>query len=139
MDKPKGFENDVSEYGPVSFDSYSGEPVKWGHTIHSRLGDDRFNELRSLFQLEVTNRDPWNTEWSVIRKTLSLTEAIEKYGPVTQLLVGPRGGSRTIQFTKTIKEVNPRYKYSDNKIKFFSTNIEGDFSTIPKDLVAIDK
>lgn len=93
--KPKGYEDALGEFGPQLFDSYSGEPVAWGFRIIRHLGD-KFDALRLFGKLECSYPD-----WFLITKELTFKEAIEKYGKVTSMVTGPRGGFRKITFGET--------------------------------------
>lgn len=51
-DKPAGYEDDLSDYGPQINDGYCGKTIGWGFAIIRYLMDDRFNALRSAGSLE---------------------------------------------------------------------------------------
>lgn len=91
--KPKGYENDLSEYKACLFDSCCGEPVAWGFQILRHLGQERFDALRQYGSLECSY-----PTWFLIVKSLTRAEAIDKYGPVTSEEFGPRGGWRSATF-----------------------------------------
>lgn len=86
------FISPVSE--PLLFDSYCGEPVSWGKRIIRHLGEDLFDELRRECPVECIDVG----EWFIVDKTLNRQEAIEKYGPITNEELGPRGGFRSVTF-----------------------------------------
>lgn len=90
--KPSGFESDLSEYGPMIYDSCSGEPVAWGFRINNHLGN-KFEELRQNYDLECIF-----PTWFVITKRLTREMAINLYGPETEIERGPRGGFKSITF-----------------------------------------
>lgn len=116
--KPKGYEKYLGEYGVVSFDGYSGVPVLWGWKIHSYLGEPLFDKLRSEHHLHCIS--PGN--WAIVDRSLSLAEAIDKYGKITKVVVGPRGGSRHTVFSKKMNEVDKQRK-SDSIVTIFSSNL----------------
>ncbi len=93
---PEGYEDDLGEYGPVGYDNSCGEPTSWGFPLRRHLGEERFNALRGFGSLECIGFP--NGRWSLVVKTLTRAEAIEKYGPVTDEDRGPRGGFRSITF-----------------------------------------
>lgn len=96
--KPKGYENDLSEYGIAFYDMY-GEPIAWGFEIRSYLGKERFYALGEYGSLECVNSG-YSTTWYVVIKSLTFQEAIKKYGKVTELITGPKGGWKNITFGK---------------------------------------
>lgn len=88
--KPKGFENNLSEYDIVLYDSYSGKPVAWGFRI---FGNVDFKELRKHGTIESTY-----PKWVLITKYLTRKEAIQIYGEITAEEFGPRGGWKSVTF-----------------------------------------
>src|SRR3990167_965684 len=96
--KPKGYENDLSEYGPQIYDGYCGEPIGWGFKILNHLGEERFNGLYKFGDLECVNGEHLQSIWSLIVKHLTREEAAEKYGAITNEEFGPRGGFRSVTF-----------------------------------------
>ena len=92
--KPEGYEDDLGPYGPVSFDAHCGEPVSWGFKITRRLGEPRFNWLRNNYAMDCHGPG----EWVVVTSRLRPEKAVEKYGPVTDVEWGPRGGFRSVTF-----------------------------------------
>jgi len=90
------FEEYLGGYGPQLYDGWGGEPVAWGRKIVRHMGDELFAELRQLGQLECSYPN-----WFFIDKTLSLKDAIKKYGKPKKIVTGPRGGTRTITLGKT--------------------------------------
>ena len=95
MEKPIGYENDLSSYREIIYDSASAEPIGWGFKILNHLGD-RFDELRKYGKLECLYPD-----WFLVVKTLSREEAIKKYGEITNEEFGVRGGWKSVTFGKT--------------------------------------
>ncbi len=105
--KPKGYENDLSDYGPVFFDSWCGEPFCWGFKILHHLGEERFNELCQFGSLECSHPE---MNWFLIVKKLNRDEAVKKYGSITDEEFGPRGGWKSITFGNkkfSAKELRP--------------------------------
>lgn len=92
VSKPEGYENDLSSYRTVLWDSYSGEPIGWGFKILNHLGD-RFDKLRQFGKLECEY-----PHWFLVVKTLSRKEAIEKYGEITNEEFGVSGGWKSVTF-----------------------------------------
>ncbi len=95
--QPSGFEQYLSKFGPVLYDGYCGEPVAWGFKIVARMDEILFRELGKYGQLECIEYG-FDTKWALITKTLSREEAIEKYGPITNEVFGPRGGWKSTDF-----------------------------------------
>ncbi len=93
MEIPEKFNEYLGSYGPVSYDSHCGEPIIWGYPIVRHLGESLWSELNQFASLKYTGNG-----WAVVTKTLTRQEAIEKYGPETEVERGPRGGFRSIQF-----------------------------------------
>lgn len=96
MDKPKNFENDLADYGVVSIDSQCGEPRSWGFLITNPIEPDRWEELKTYGELLCIY-----PSWFLVMKRLTTAEAIEKYGEISNIERGPRGGFRTITFGET--------------------------------------
>jgi|SRR3972149_7120566 len=95
MNKPKGYEYCLGEYGPQLFDALCGEPVMWGFEITRRVGDEVWKELSGLGYLECSYPN-----WYLITKKLTREEAIEKYGKITNEKFGPKGGWKSVMFGK---------------------------------------
>lgn len=93
---PEGYEKDLSGYGPVLYDGHCGEPIAWGFEIRRRLEEERFGALGKYGQLECISG--MNPTWVVVVKRLTVDEAIAKYGPMTDLKLGPRGGFRSVTY-----------------------------------------
>ena len=93
FEKPTGFENDLSGYQVVAYDACCGEPVAWGFKVIRHLGDERFNLLRSKYNLEYVSNG-----WVLIVKELTRDEAMQKYGAITAEEFGPRGGWKSVVF-----------------------------------------
>ncbi len=111
VEKPKGFENDLGSYGVCFYDSHCGEPVSWGFKIVNHLGEQRWAELGHFGDMQCTHGS-YNVNWYLIVKELTKEEALEKYGPVTNLEVGPRGGFRSVTYGDKkflSRKLDPRY------------------------------
>lgn len=95
---PPGFEDVLSPYGPVAFDSYCGEPVAWGFKLQTRLAEDRYDALCK--HGKMTFVDP--SQWVLVLRHLTRETASKVYGPLTAEERGPRGGFISVTFgTKT--------------------------------------
>lgn len=94
--KPSGFENYLSAFGPVLHDPYCGEPVAWGFRITKYLGDELFSKLGKHGQLECI--DGFNSAWALVIQTLSREKAVLLYGEITDEVFGPRGGWKSTTF-----------------------------------------
>lgn len=111
MKKPEGFEEYLSEYTTVAYDSYCGEPITEGFFIVRHMPEEKFNQLYNLGDVEyITN------QWALITKKLTPQEAVKKYGDVKAIGVGPRGGFKTVTYgeeTFIVRQLDPR-KVLDN-------------------------
>ena len=89
-DKPIGYEDDLSDYGPQITDGHTGKTIGWGFGIIRYLGADRFGDLRKFGSLECLHGEHLESHWVLITDWLSPQEAIQEYGPVRELVIGPR-------------------------------------------------
>lgn len=95
---PKKFLPYLGSFGPVFYDAACGEPVAWGHVIVSRLGEDLWNEIGHYGSLEYGSPGRLGGEWVLVTRILTREAAIEKYGPIANEELGPRGGFRSVTF-----------------------------------------
>lgn len=108
MEIPEKFKGYLGRYGDCFFDSYSGEPISWGYPITKHLGEELWSELAGYGDLQCAHS---SGNWYLIIKSLTIPEAIEKYGAVTKEERGPRGGFRTVTYGKTqfsSKQLDPK-------------------------------
>jgi hypothetical protein len=94
--KPSGFENYLSEYTTGLFDGNCSEPVALGLKIITYLGEDLFRELGKYARLSCI--DGFKSSCALVTKTLNRKEAIEKYGPVTNAVLGATRGLEIYYF-----------------------------------------
>lgn len=94
--KPKGLENNFSHYGEILFDSYSGETTAWGFKVLNRMNEDEFSIAREYGTMEYVYPD-----WYLVTKRLTKEDAEMKYGEITEIEKGPRGGFKSVTFGKT--------------------------------------
>jgi hypothetical protein len=94
--KPKGYEDELSEFKPCIFDSYCGEPVMWGFEIKKRLGEPEFSGLKKFGELVCTGG--YRSSWFLITQKLTRAKAVKLYGPKGQDEYGPRGGWKSVTF-----------------------------------------
>jgi hypothetical protein len=87
------FDNCLSSRTVEIFDSSCGEPIKWGRQLIKQLGTDDFSTLYVNNTIEYISNC-----WYIIDRVLTRTEAIEKYGEITNEEFGPRGGWKSITF-----------------------------------------
>jgi hypothetical protein len=90
----------LGEYGVQVVDPESGEPVGWGYPLIKNAGEEKWQELGQLGKLEYV-REGRNGTWHLITSKLTREQAIEKYGPVTEEIYGPRGGWKYVVFGTT--------------------------------------
>lgn len=94
---PEKFQPYVGEYGVVATDGK--EPVGWGYPIiGEKMGEEMWMEFGQLGKLDF---DYFTKKWTLVTQTLSDAEAISKYGPITNVEYGPRGGYKSITFGST--------------------------------------
>ena len=98
MNKPKGFETALGEYGTAFYDM-GGAPIAWGFEILEHLGEERWAELSKFGSLECIHGS-YSSTWYLVTKFLTKEEAIKQYGPVNHLDVGPRGGFHSVMYGK---------------------------------------
>lgn len=106
-EKPVGYENDLSSYGPVLFDGFCSKPIGWGFKIVRRLEDERFKSLAKYGDLTCIEFGVW----CLVTKMLTPVEAAIEYGKVTKLEVGKFGGFRFVVYGDTRfmnKRLDPR-------------------------------
>jgi integrase len=92
--KPQGYEDDLGAYGPVLFDMGCGEPKAWGFPIERHLSEERFKALSAHGKLACISMG----KWCLVKRRLTPSEAQTKYGDVTSVERGPRGGFRSITY-----------------------------------------
>lgn len=102
MSSIKDFENDL---GPeVVLQEEGGIPFVWGRHILRHLGDERFAELRAIvgYNKVIHMGDYFSHDWAVVtrgsEKGKLILQTIKKYGPITRVKVGPRGGFQWVEY-----------------------------------------
>jgi hypothetical protein len=83
----------LGRYGKQLFDGWCGECTQWGFAITKHCSEDIWSELHKYGSLECAYPN-----WFLITKQLSITDAIEQYGNVTELETGKRGGFKTVTY-----------------------------------------
>lgn len=107
---PPELSEHFSSFGPCVFDGSSGEPIGWGYAPKGRLGDQLFDEARKYGSWECVG-GAYNSSWFLVVDKLTPKLAKEKYGDVTKIEVGPRGGFRAVEYGGRrfiVKELDPR-------------------------------
>lgn len=86
----------------MSYDSWSGKPTQWGYKIISRVDDDNlWSEIKSLgIDMKCHYSEYGQSNWYLVTKQLSSNEAETKYGKITKIVTGPRGGYRKALYGK---------------------------------------
>jgi hypothetical protein len=87
--KPAGYEEHLGGFQVITYDGGCGEPVSWGWRILNHLGPQLFSRIDKEYG-EATN------SWYAVARRLTFDEAVRKYGPVTKLVTGPRGGFKSV-------------------------------------------
>ena len=101
-DPPLGYEEQLSDYGPWLRDGNCGKTIGWGFEVVRYLGEERFSGLRKFGNLECTNGPHiTDTTWYLIVDWLTPSEAIQEYGEIAQVVLGPHKGFRSVTFGKT--------------------------------------
>jgi hypothetical protein len=110
-DKPPGYEDDLSDYGPQITDGYCGKTIGWGFAIIRHLGDEGFNALGRAGSLECVQGEHLESHWYLITDWLTPEEAVQEYGPVKELVLGPLKGFRSVIYGEkkfVSKRLDPR-------------------------------
>ena len=100
----------LGSYGEKLYDSYCGEVVGWGYKIVKRCGTEIWSELDDYGE-KVCTHGYYPPSWYLITKKLTIEEATKKYGGVTNIKVGPRGGFKNVTYGKTTfcsRNLDPR-------------------------------
>lgn len=97
-DKPPGYEDDLSDYGPQITDGNCGKTIGWGFALLSYLGEERFNALGKFGHLECAQGEHLESHWYLITDWLTPTEAQQEYGQLVELVVGPMRGFRSVTY-----------------------------------------
>lgn len=105
-EKPAEYADAFSDYGPVLFDGYCGEPVAWGFEITRWLGEERWADLTRYGKPECIREG----KWCLVTRWVTPREALEKYGALGETETGPRGGFRSAQYGDK-KFVHPRLDF----------------------------
>jgi len=88
----------LGEHGVCSTDSCCGEPVTWGWKVVKRLDGDWVEFCKAAEGAGMKVQCLGEGAWSVVSHTLTEEEAIEKYGEVTNVERGPRGGFKSATY-----------------------------------------
>ena len=110
-EKPPGYEDDLSDYGPQITDGYCGKTVGWGFGIIRYLGDERFSALGKVGSLECLRGEHLESHWYLVTDWLTPEEAVQEYGPVKELIIGPLKGFRSVTYSEkkfVSKRLDPR-------------------------------
>lgn len=104
---PSEFKHCLGPYQVLEIDGYSGEPLSWGFPIIVRLPENEFNRLGNYGYLICMSMG----NWGLATEVLTIKKAIEKYGPIKEIGLGPRGGWRYAVYGTTkfgAKTLDPR-------------------------------
>lgn len=108
MERPEGYsEKELGPYEPIVCDSLCEEDIGWGFSIRAHLSEERFNGLRAHGELWCCPGKFGVGAWHLITKWLTVEEAIAKYGKVTHIETGPRGGFKYVVYGET-RFISPR-------------------------------
>ncbi len=86
------------KYTIVETDMGCGEPVSWGYPIIKQLGPELWDKLKLQYKVCRSNHSHISADWYVITKTLTRNEAIDKYGPISNEVLGKLGGFKSARF-----------------------------------------
>jgi hypothetical protein len=92
---PAELRSAFGSYDICIHDGYCGEPIGWGFRLHRYLGETQWAEAGKYGELVFGGE---LGKWLLITKWLTPSEAIEKYGDVTEIERGPRGGFRSVVY-----------------------------------------
>jgi len=112
--KIKNMENELPEdikdffgsFAPCIFDAWCGECIGWGFKPNQHLGDILFSKCREYGKWVCLYPN-----WYLVTKELTPLQATGKYGKITALELGPRGGFRSVTYGDKrflVKELDPR-------------------------------
>lgn len=91
----------LGEYGPQVLDKNAGVCVGYGHAIiGEKLGEDAWRELSAYGKQVYVNPGPQGY-WVLVTQVLTKAEAIQTYGPITNVQYGPRGGFKSVTYGQT--------------------------------------
>ena len=96
MKAPEGYKEYLSEYGPIFYEGE--EPVAWGFKLLKFMGEEKFTILKTMYDVVATGHDSPTLTWYAVVKYLSPKEAKKKYGAVTSLVTGPKGGFKNVTY-----------------------------------------
>ena len=103
-DKPQGYEEDLSDYGIVAFDGFNRLPIAWGFKILNRLGDSKFEALKSFGDVVC-----FYPEWALVINYFTTEMAVKIFGDKTNIDRGSRGGFKSITFGE-MKFISKHFK-----------------------------
>lgn len=69
--KPNGLEENLSEFGEIFFDSYSGKATAWGFKVIKRMGEEEFAAAKQYGEMEYSHPD-----WYLVTKRLNKEETL---------------------------------------------------------------
>lgn len=129
-DIPDSYEEELSDYGPWVKDGHCGKTVGWGYEITRHLGEERFSGLRRFGSLECVNGPHYgDTTWYLVVDWLTPSEAIQEYGEISRVVLGPQKGFRSVTFgdtTFTSPQLNPLVQGFKIRIEKISILAKGD-------------
>lgn len=86
-------------YGVVEVDPSAQQPVGWGYPIvGGQMGHELWAEMTTLGTVAFDHK---LKTYALVTKKLTDEEAIQKYGPISAVEHGPRGGFKSITFGST--------------------------------------
>lgn len=91
---PAGFEDVLGRYEVIRFDMGCGQPLSWGFRLLKEIPGERFEALSAHGWMECLSPG----RWALAIKRLTPADARVKYGEVTAIERGPRGGFRAITY-----------------------------------------
>ncbi len=94
-DMPPNLRSAFGNYAPCIFDAACGEPVGWGFDLLRKLSPEHRSEAQRYGEIVFGGA---LGSWLLVTKWLTSAEAIEKYGDVTDIARGPRGGFRSVTY-----------------------------------------
>jgi hypothetical protein len=120
MKTPNSLRKYLGPYSACVFDTLSGECVAWGHTVNRSASKEILDQLKEHGEMAYLLNNQLEKVWCLITRSLTIEEAINRYGKIKKIQVGSRGGYKTITFGNTTfksRRLDPR------KTKFFNKRI----------------
>lgn len=103
---PERYAAYLGPYQEVIYDAACGKPIGWGRYLiaKERLGNELFDRIGKECRGQWQYLQPesfGNRKWALVDRWLTQEEAVELYGSQTAIVLGPRGGFKSITYGTT--------------------------------------